>query len=86
MSSLKNPRLQSGSINLLERIEALVGPVIAYDGRLAFWTRADVHDVRDIAPRLKVHPLDVMAAMPFFERVKRGRAKLENESEPESEE
>jgi hypothetical protein len=69
----------------LEQIEALVGTVIAYDGRLAFWTRADVHDVRDIAPRLKLHPLDIMAAMPAFERVKRGRAKLEA-SEPESEE
>jgi hypothetical protein len=69
--------------SLLEQIEALVGTVIAYDGRLAFWTRADVHDVRDIAPRLKCHPLDVMAAMPVFERVKRGRAKLEPEADAE---
>jgi hypothetical protein len=71
-------------MTLLERIEGLVGRVIAYDGRLAFWTLKDVHDVRDIAPRLKVHPLDVMAAMPVFERAKRGRAKLD--SEPETEE
>ena len=70
-------------MTLLERIEALVGQVIAYDGRLAFWTRSDIHDVRDIAPRLDVHPLDVMAAMPVFERARRGRAKLETESEPE---
>ena len=70
---------------LLEQIEGLVGRVIAYDGRLAFWTLKDVHDVRDIAPRLNVHPLDVMAAMPVFERVKRGRAKLET-GEPEPEE
>ena len=58
---------------LLEQIEGLVGRVIAYDGRLAFWTLKEVHDVRDIAPRLKVHPLDVMAAMPVFERAKRAR-------------
>ena len=70
-------------MTLLERIEALVGQVIAYDGRLAFWTRSDIHDVRDIAPRLNVHPLDVMAAMPVFERTRRGRAKLETEPEPE---
>ena len=70
-------------MTLLERIEALVGQVIAYDGRLAFWTRSDIHDVRDIAPQLDVHPLDVMAAMPVFERARRGRAKLETESEPE---
>ena len=38
-------------MTLLERIEALVGQVIAYDGRLAFWTRSDIHDVRDIAPQ-----------------------------------
>ena len=73
-------------MTLLERIEALVGQVIAYDGRLAFWTRSDIHDVRDIAPRLRVHPLDVMAAMPVIPPTRRGRAKLENESEPESEE
>ena len=71
-------------MTLLERIEALVGQVIAYDGRLAFWTRSDIHDVRDIAPRLNVHPLDVMAAMPVFERARRGRAKLEtDEPDPE---
>lgn len=58
---------------LLERIEELVGTIIAYDGRLAFWTKITVHDVRDIAPRLNVHLSDVMAAMPVFERAKRGR-------------
>ena len=69
-------------MTLLERIEALVGQVIAYDGRLAFWTRSDIHDVRDIAPRLDVHPLDVMAAMPVIPPTRRGRAKLD-EPEPE---
>ena len=70
-------------MTLLERIEALVGQVIAYDGRLAFWTRSDIHDVRDIASRLDVHPLDIMAAMPVIPPTRRGRAKLETESEPE---
>ena len=70
---------------LLEQIEGLVGRVIAYDGRLAFWTLKDVHDVRDIAPRLNVHPLDVMAAMPVIPPTRRGRAKLET-GEPEPEE
>ena len=70
-------------MTLLERIEALVGQVIAYDGRLAFWTRSDIHDVRDIAPRLDVHPLDVMAAMPVIPPTRRGRAKLETEPETE---
>lgn len=73
------------SQTLLERIEALVGTVIAYDGRLAFWTRDTVHDVRDIAPRLKVHPLDIMAAMPVIER-KRGRKSANIDTESESEE
>ena len=68
-------------MTLLERIEALVGQVIAYDGRLAFWTRSDIHDVRDIAPRLNVHPLDVMAAMPVFERKR--KSKVEDETNPE---
>ena len=71
-------------MTLLERIEALVGQVIAYDGRLAFWTRSDIHDVRDIASRLDVHPLDVMAAMPVIPPTRRGRAKLET-GEPEEE-
>ena len=70
-------------MTLLERIEALVGQVIAYAGRLAFWTRSDIHDVRDIAPRLDVHPLDVMAAMPVIPPTRRGRAKLETEPETE---
>ena len=70
-------------MTLLERIEALVGQVIAYDGRLAFWTRSDIHDVRDIATRLDVHPLDVMAAMPVIPPTRRGRAKLETEPETE---
>jgi hypothetical protein len=73
------------TMTLLEQIEALVGTVIAYDGRLAFWTRADVHDVRDIAPRLKAHPLDIMAAMPVFERAKRGRKSASVETETEIE-
>jgi hypothetical protein len=70
----------------LERIEDLVGRVIAYDGRLAFWTLKDIHDVRDIAPRLKLHALDIMAAMPIIPPVKRGRAKLSPEPEAEPEE
>jgi hypothetical protein len=72
-------------MTLLERIESLVGTVTAYDGRLCFWANARPNDVRDIAPRVNAHPLDVMACMPVFERVKRGREKPEA-SEPESEE
>ena len=64
---------------LLEKLEAVYGPVIAFDGRLAFWTRGDVIDVRDAATRLRVSRDAVIEAMPEFKPVKRGKAALEEQ-------
>jgi len=67
----------------LEKIERLYGTVIAYDGRLAFWTKGDVVDVRDAAARLRVTRDDIADAMPEFKPTKRGRPVL-NEGEEDA--
>ena len=58
---------------LLERIESEYGPIIAFDGRLAFWTRTDVIDIRDAAIRLRVSRAEIVESMPEFKPAKRGR-------------
>jgi hypothetical protein len=68
---------------LLERIESEYGPIIAFDGRLAFWTRTDVIDIRDAAIRLRVSRAEIVESMPEFKPAKRGRPTLEAEAEGE---
>ena len=68
---------------LLERIESEYGPIIAFDGRLAFWTRTDVVDIRDAAIRLRVSRAEIVESMPEFKPAKRGRPTLEAEAEGE---
>jgi len=64
----------------LEKIEAQYGKVIAFDGRLAFWTHLfNVIDVRDAAARLRLTRAQVMEAMPEFKPVRRGKSPLETE-------
>ena len=70
---------------LLERIESEYGPIIAFDGRLAFWTRTDVIDIRDSAIRLRVSRAEIVESMPEFKPVKRGRPSQQEsvDTEPE---
>jgi hypothetical protein len=68
-------------MTLLESIQAVVGTVTAFDGRLCCWANARPHDLRDIALRLRVPLGDVADAMPVFERVKRGKKKAEDDTE-----
>jgi len=63
----------------LEKIEALVGQVRAFDGRNCIWATTGVYDVRDIAKRLKASPDAIVEALPEFKPSKRGRVSLETE-------
>ena len=72
-------------MTMLEKIEREYGTVIAYDGRLAFWTKGDVVDVRDAAARLRVTRDDIADAMPEFKPTKRGKATLQESVDTESE-
>ena len=63
----------------LEKIEALVGQVRAFDGRNCIWAATGVYDVRDIAKRLKATPDAIVEALPAFKPSKRGRVSQETE-------
>jgi hypothetical protein len=67
---------------LLEKIEGLIGTVVAFDGRYCLWTATGPHDVRDVATRLKTNKDDIADALPDFAPKKRGRAVL-TEDTPE---
>jgi hypothetical protein len=73
--------MASSTPTLLERIQAVIGTVTAFDGRLCCWANARPHDLRDIAIRIHADLGDVSDAMPVFERVKRGKKKAEDGTE-----
>ena len=63
----------------LEKIEALVGQVRAFDGRNCIWSATGVYDVRDIARQLKATADAIIEALPEFKPSKRSRVSLETE-------
>jgi hypothetical protein len=74
---------------LYERLEALIGPVVAHDGRFLVWVKVPhpnmsraSHDMRDILPKLKGATLqDLREALPIFDKPKRGKVAVPEEKE-----
>lgn len=72
---------------LLERIEAITGRIIAFDGIFVVWAlaqhpymRSNVYDLRDVLPKLKgVTIKDAQAAIPTFQKPKRAKVALAEE-------
>ena len=87
----RNPRVYSGSIKKtpLERMEDLVGKIVAHDSRFLIWTentsnvlmQRTSHDLRDLLPRLKGLTIqDLREALPDFAK-RRSRVTVSEEKE-----
>jgi hypothetical protein len=68
-------------MTILERIQALVGTVTAYDGRLCLWANSQPRDIRDVAASLSLPVAEVCDAMPVFERKRNKRVGLDTPEE-----
>jgi hypothetical protein len=68
---------------LQEKLESMLGPVLAYDGRYLIWARSthpemirQVYDLRDIQTRLGIRVTldELRGALPKFDPPKRRRS------------